>query len=115
MSLRTGLRRLATTTNRRVRPTSSCRGGYSCNKASVGEPAKVSLHNMEALFIVMVSSKADERNAFNAALPLRYGHVLKKRYQAGFRYQYSKMFQLGILIRSGETSGDGAIETTSAT
>ena len=41
---------------------------------------------MEALFLVVVSPKADERNAFNAALPLRYGHVLKKRYQADFRY-----------------------------
>ena len=70
---------------------------------------------MEALFLVVVSPKADERNAFNAASPLRYGHVLKKRYQANIRYQYSNMFQLGIHIRSNETSGDGAIETTSAT
>jgi hypothetical protein len=68
---------------------------------------------MEALLLVIVSPKADERNAFNAALPLRYGHVPKKRYQADFRFQYSNIFQLGIHIRSDETSGDGAIGTTS--
>ena len=114
MSLRTGLSRLATTTNRIVRPTSSCRGGSSCNKVSVGEPAKGSLHNMEALFLVMASPKANELDALNATLPLGYGYVLKKRYQADFRYQYSMISQLGIHVRSDETSGDGAIETTSA-
>ena len=41
---------------------------------------------MEALFLVMASPKANELDALNATLPLGYGYVLKKRYQADFRY-----------------------------